>query len=197
MKSRLELLATSDGDRVVLRAPALGIWCDAPRLGSPLGGGSGAGSLIRLQRHTRLLLPPRVAGIVEGELPQDRMTPVEFGQELFRLRPLGGVVDSTAAQRDPALADGGEGEQLAEGTFAVRAPTDGVFYRRPAPDAAAFVEPGSSIEEGHPIGMVEVMKTFHQIVYGGAELPARATVVELRAEDGALVRAGQVLAIVR
>jgi hypothetical protein len=41
------------------------------------------------------------------------------------------------------------------------------------------------------------MKTFNQVLYGGADLPDAATVLEIRAEDGAEIRAGQVLLLVR
>ena len=80
---------------------------------------------------------------------------------------------------------------------AVTAPTDGVFYRRPAPDAAPFVEPGGRVEAGQPVGLVEVMKTFNQILYGGPGFPDSAEVLEIRAEEGAEIRSGDVLVVVR
>lgn len=71
------------------------------------------------------------------------------------------------------------------------APTDGVFYCRPAPDRPAFVTVGEILEAGHPVGLLEVMKTFSQIVYGGDGLPPRARVTRILVEDGDEVRAGQ------
>ncbi|ANM32047.1 hypothetical protein ABI59_03000 [Acidobacteria bacterium Mor1] len=79
----------------------------------------------------------------------------------------------------------------------MRAPTDGVFYRRPSPDAPAFVEAGQRVRGGQPVGLVEVMKTFNQVRYGGDDLPDEAEVVEIRADDGQEVQAGQVLIVVK
>jgi biotin carboxyl carrier protein len=50
---------------------------------------------------------------------------------------------------------------------------------------------------GQPVGLIEVMKTFNPILYGGGELPDEAEVVALAAEDESEVRAGQPLVIVR
>ena len=50
---------------------------------------------------------------------------------------------------------------------------------------------------GQVVGLVEVMKTFNQIQYGGAGLPEEAEVLEIRADEGAEIRAGQVLVVVR
>jgi biotin carboxyl carrier protein len=79
----------------------------------------------------------------------------------------------------------------------VSAPTDGVFYRGPSPEAPPFVEVGSRVSKGQPVGLVEVMKTFNQIVYGGPGMPDEGEVLEIRCEDGAEVSAGQVLIVVR
>lgn len=45
----------------------------------------------------------------------------------------------------------------------IRSPLPGTFYRRPAPDQPPFVEDGGSVEAGGVIGLIEVMKTFHQV----------------------------------
>jgi acetyl-CoA carboxylase biotin carboxyl carrier protein len=45
----------------------------------------------------------------------------------------------------------------------VRSPIPGVFYRRPEPGAAPFVEVGDVIEAGAVVGLVEVMKQFHEL----------------------------------
>lgn len=45
----------------------------------------------------------------------------------------------------------------------VRSPIPGTFYRRPSPDAAPFKEVGDTVAPGDVIGLVEVMKTFHEI----------------------------------
>lgn len=119
----------------------------------------------------------------------DRECAVEYGQVLFELAPL-------------RLAEGagGEAAQGAAGAGAsadrgptIDAPTDGVFYRRAAPDEPPFVEAGATIHRGQPVGLVEVMKTFNRIVYEGADLPERAVVEEILVEDAEEVAAGQPL----
>jgi acetyl-CoA carboxylase biotin carboxyl carrier protein len=81
--------------------------------------------------------------------------------------------------------------------FDVVSPVDGVFYRGPGPQATPFVEVGSRLRVGQPIGLVEVMKTFNQVLYGAIGLPEEAVVLEVRCGDGEEVRAGQTLLVVR
>ena len=86
----------------------------------------------------------------------------------------------------------GEAAQL--GMVAVRSPTDGIFYRRPSPDEPSYVEAGDTVERGKVLGLVEVMKCFNQIAYGGEpDAAPKAVVVRVVPEDSAEVKLGQVL----
>lgn len=71
----------------------------------------------------------------------------------------------------------------------IRAPLPGTFYRKPSPEAAAFREDGDAVTEADTIGLIEVMKTFHEI---------RASVtgknITFLVKDSEPVMAGQVLA---
>ncbi len=171
-------------------APAVGWWSDPPQAGAWVGPGSRVGRLRCLNRRVDLVMPDGIAGTV---MPHEnaRIEPVAYGQLLFRLDPEhagpGGASSSKSSQ--PSIVAG-----LPRGTRAVTAPTDGVFYARPSPAAAPFVQVGDRLRPGQAVGLVEVMKTFHQIVYDG---PDRAEVLELRCEDGDEVRAGQPLVVVR
>jgi len=73
----------------------------------------------------------------------------------------------------------------------IRSPMIGVFYRKPAHDAPPFIEVGAQIEDGQTIGLIEAMKVFSEVP---SEIAGR--VVELRAENGKLVQAGDVLVVV-
>ena len=73
----------------------------------------------------------------------------------------------------------------------VVSPIPGVFYRRPDPDSPLFVEDGGTVTEDQPVGLVEVMKSFHQIPAGAA-----GTVVEFLVADEDEVDAGQPVAVV-
>lgn len=45
----------------------------------------------------------------------------------------------------------------------IKTPIPGTFYRRPAPDKEPFKEEGDQCVEGETVGLVEVMKNFHEI----------------------------------
>lgn len=70
----------------------------------------------------------------------------------------------------------------------VTAPLLGTFYRAPKPGAPPFVEAGSAVEEDSIIGIIEVMKLMNTVRAG-----VRGTVLDIFAQDGALVEYGQTL----
>ncbi|MFQ5701972.1 MAG: acetyl-CoA carboxylase biotin carboxyl carrier protein, partial [Acidobacteriota bacterium] len=140
-------------------------------------------------------LPGEVEGRIDELLVAGSTTPVEYGQALLRLAPPGGA---RAGETLVDVSAGAEADDpIPEGCFAVASPIDGVFYRSPSPGAAPFVEPGSIVHAGSTLGLVEAMKSFNAVTYGGPGLPARAQVAEVRAADAADVRQGAVLFVVR
>jgi acetyl-CoA carboxylase biotin carboxyl carrier protein len=183
--------AGEDGKTRIL-APAIGMWRDVPPPGSLLGPGSRIGTLAQGNRTRALLIPEGVSGTIADGLPKDRVVPVEFGQVLFHLHVLAAGAHDSIARSSAA----GEASDLPAGSFGVAAPTDGIFYASPAPGAPPFVHVGSRIAAGQPVGLVEVMKTFNQILYGGAGLPGEAEVREVRCADREEIRAGQLLIVV-
>lgn len=87
---------------------------------------------------------------------------------------------SAEAKTPAAPAQGGLTE--------IRAPMVGTFYRRPSPNDPPFVEEGSEIKPGDPLGLIEVMKLYTTI-----EATAAGTITAILAEDGALVEFNQLL----
>jgi len=81
--------------------------------------------------------------------------------------------------------------KTAANQIAVVAPMVGTFYRAPSPDAAPFVESGSAVRKGDPLGLIEVMKLFTTIT---SEHDGR--VVEIGAQNGELVEYGRTLFII-
>jgi acetyl-CoA carboxylase biotin carboxyl carrier protein len=79
----------------------------------------------------------------------------------------------------------------------VKSPSEGIFYRRSAPDSPPFVDIGARVSSGTVLGLVEVMKCFNQIAYGGPGLPEHGEVVKILADDAAEVQFGQPLFWVR
>ena len=45
----------------------------------------------------------------------------------------------------------------------VKAQMPGTFYRRPDPESDPYVEEGDSVSSGDTIGLIEVMKSFHEV----------------------------------
>ena len=74
---------------------------------------------------------------------------------------------------------------------AVKSPMVGTAYRRPSPDAKAFIEVGSQVKAGDKILLVEAMKTFNEIV-----APRGGTVTAILVEDGQPVEYGEPLLVI-
>ena len=73
-------------------------------------------------------------------------------------------------------------------TRQVLSPLPGTFYRRPAPDQPPYKEEGDSIAVDDVIGLVEVMKSFHEVKADSA-----GTVAKFLIGDEEAVMAGQPL----
>ncbi len=181
MKARLE---RRDDGTLALRSPCVGLWREAPRLGSLVRAGAPLGRVEVLGRLWPLEAPPGAAGIVvEVWEPNRKRAAVDYDTVLLRLDPeAAGAIGQSTAGPDESAASG----------LVFRSPMAGRFYRRPAPDKPVFVEAGDVVEPGHAIGLLEVMKTFNRLVLGG-ELPPRVRIVAVVAEDGADVERGEVL----
>ena len=68
----------------------------------------------------------------------------------------------------------------------IKSPLPGTFYRRPNPQADPYVSEGDTVKAGDVVGLVEIMKTFHEIHSDAAGRVARFLV-----ENSELVDAGQ------
>ncbi len=66
----------------------------------------------------------------------------------------------------------------------------GIFYRSPAPGVPSFVEVGDTIEKDQPIGMIEAMKVFSEVLADRA-----GTIAAIPAENGKLVQPGDALVL--
>ncbi len=73
----------------------------------------------------------------------------------------------------------------------IRSPIVGTFYRSPGPDAAPFVDIGSSISTGTVLCIVEAMKLMNEI-----ESDVSGKIVKVMVENGQPVEYDQVLFIV-
>ncbi len=57
-------------------------------------------------------------------------------------------------------------------TKPVLSPLPGIFYRKPSPDDPPYKEIGESCSVGDVIGLVEVMKSFHEVKADSAGIVA-------------------------
>jgi len=71
-------------------------------------------------------------------------------------------------------------------TNTIKAPYPGTFYRRPTPEVDPYVSEGDTIKAGDVVGLVEIMKNFHEVIADAAGVVDSFLVVD---ED--LVEAGQ------
>jgi biotin carboxyl carrier protein len=71
----------------------------------------------------------------------------------------------------------------------IRSPLPGTFYRKPAPDSPPFKQDGDAVIASDVIGLIEVMKSFHEI-----KAETEGNSIRFLVDDGDAVMAGQALA---
>ncbi len=182
--SHIEALAHDDE----VRAPAPGFFRSSVAADHLVAPGDLIGELEILGRIVRVTAP-RVRGLVKlPPGPALARRPVSYGDILFRV-----ATDvSIGGASDPAASAAADAARAAQG-LVFRAPTSGRFYGRPTPDKPAFVQAGSELSAGATVCLLEVMKTFHRVTYGGDDVPARARVREVLVADGSDVNQGDAL----
>ena len=161
----------------LLRPPTVGLWREAPRVGSLVTPGAPIGALEILGRRVPLVAPMDAGGVVtEVFEPGRARSAVDYETVLLRLDPEGAGAAVSASVAGP--------DSSGEGGLVFPSPMSGRFYARPAPDAPPFVSVGDVIESGQAICLLEVMKTFNRVTYGGSGLPTRAKVAAIVPADG-------------
>ena len=186
--SRLHELAVDalvSDNATTLRAPGPGWFVAHVRSGEVVTAGQALGELDLLGRRTLVRVPTGAHGVVMPGLGGGR-TAVAYKDALCTLDPSVGATAATTAAVATAVPQAGDG-------LVFRAPSSGRFYGRPGPGKPAFVEVGARVAIGQTVCMLEVMKTFHRVSYGGAGLPADARVVAVLVADEADVNAGDPL----
>ena len=70
----------------------------------------------------------------------------------------------------------------------IKSPLPGTFYRRPNPQADPYVSEGDEVKAGDVVGLIEIMKSFHEI-----QSDADGVVARFLVENEDLVDAGQTI----
>jgi len=66
-------------------------------------------------------------------------------------------------------------------THTVQAGLHGVFFARPTPDEAPFVQVGDTVNAGQTVALIEAMKMLHAV-----EAPCTGVITQILAENGTL-----------
>lgn len=180
---------------LLVSAPTVGMVDGAPRPGVFLNRLDPLLTMVIHGRRHVVRLPRDVHGWVVQAFVPDALTPVPFDAPLVRLDPRVGELDGDHV-REHGAGVGGDDPDRGD-ALVVSAPSDGVFYRRPSPGASNFVEVGAQVSLGSVLGLVEVMKCFNQITFGGPGLPAKGEVTRIFVADAAEVTFGQPLFWIR
>jgi acetyl-CoA carboxylase biotin carboxyl carrier protein len=68
----------------------------------------------------------------------------------------------------------------------IRAQMPGTFYRRPDPESEPYFEEGDQVSAGDTVGLIEVMKSFHDV-----KAEEEGTIARYLVENEEAVDAGQ------
>lgn len=175
------MIALQDG--AALCAPAPGWFHRVVAAGHLIAPGDVIGELDVLGRIEQVLAP-RVRGFA-------RLAPAD--RDARRAVGYGDVLILVEAGASVELAPEAAPTARAAEALVFRAPSSGRFYARPTPDKPAFVAAGAELSAGATVCLLEVMKSFHRVTYGGGDVPTRARVTAVLVTDGADVNAGDPL----
>jgi len=107
--------------------------------------------------------------------------------------PSAPILTSTPPMAAPAVVVPPKAQEaIEEGLHPIKANMISVFYRRPSPDEAPFVEVGSEVTEDSVLCLLEVMKCFRSVNAG-----VKGRVEKILVQDGQLVEYGTVLFLLR
>lgn len=174
---KLTATVKREGNLLVLRCPAVGRWRGAPAEGTLISPGVSLGQLEVLGIQHRLLAPTGAVGVVTDAIEGRRLPiPLGFGAQLCILDPEASTAAALGANAEASADAGQDGEVF-------RSPLSGRFYARASPDKPAFVKVGDIVKDGQTVALLEVMKTFNRITYGGDGLPSEARVTAIVPSD--------------
>ncbi|HEY0135123.1 MAG TPA: biotin/lipoyl-containing protein [Nannocystis sp.] len=181
------LVRTAEG-KLRLESPTVGLYRGEPRPGSLVTPESSLGQLEILGVLHHLLAPAGASGLVVApEKPGPRLTrrPVGHGDPLVTLDP--------EAVTGAAAVGPGAAASTSTANLVFRAPTSGRWYTRPGPGKPPLIEVGAQVQQGQAVGLIEVMKTFSRLHYGGEGLPSPARIRAILVKDEEDVAAGDAL----
>lgn len=172
------LAVARDDGTLELRSPSVGIWHEPPARGSLVLERHAIGQLELLGQRAPLISPATGLAVEVAAGPASARG-VGYGELLAVLSPDVGAMRGAGGVGSERGRD-----DAAAGQLAFRSPSSGRYYGRPGPGKPPFVQVGDEIGAGDTVCLLEVMKTFNRVVYGGAGLPERARIAAIRPGDG-------------
>jgi len=169
------IVGKEQGGIVELGAPQPGIFMPSVVPGDLVTPGHVIGTLVVLGRSIELR-----AGNARGLVTIAEQRAVGYGERLVALDLSAQLAAGVVEPAHQAAAQQGR---------VFRAPTSGRYYGRSSPEKPPFVTAGAELTAGATICLLEVMKTFHRVTYGGDT----ARVREVLVIDGQDVNAGDPL----
>ena len=103
-------------------------------------------------------------------------------------REAGGVMPTPISSPNPHPYTPAIAETVDDGLLAITSPMVGTFYRAASPESPPFVEPGTEVEPGKVVCIIEAMKLMNEI-----ESEFRGRIIEIAAENGKPIEYDQVL----
>ena len=189
---RLPLRLPLDGDSAVLLASPMKC---VPALGACFRTKHQPVHPVELQEIRKIVELMNEHGLTHFDLTKkDFHLKLKKGADLDDLRGLLASMPTAAAAPSPAPVLAAPAAQAtaaaapaAEGTE-ITSPMVGTFYRKPAPEAADFVEIGTTVSVGQTLCIIEAMKVMNEI-----KAEKSGTICAIVAEDGSPVQYGDVL----
>jgi biotin carboxyl carrier protein len=194
-RTLIAIVREDDGSpgTLIVASPVVGVADGSPRPGIYINPLDRILTISVLHERYVLRLPRDRQGRIVETFIENGITPVPYNGPLVRIDPRA-IGQEVAGMKTEA---GAESSVKSEDILVVRAPTEGIFYRRPSPDQPPYVEEGSQVSTGTVLGLVEVMKCFNQVTYGGPGLPQAGVVEKILVEDSSEVDFGQELFWIR
>jgi acetyl-CoA carboxylase biotin carboxyl carrier protein len=189
----INALAEMEGERYVIRSPAVGSCTILPVDGGNVAGPAPIGRIKILSSWHLLVLAESVQGKVLIGGTRDAAFPVEYGQELLRIDPAGAPAESRSRAGTAEVSGSGSPGWTAT---VIAAATSGIFYRQPSPEVPPYVSEGQEVQKGAVLGLIEIMKVFNTIVFQGTDASCRGRVTRILVGDSQEVTLGQPLFLI-
>lgn len=196
--NKLITLSDLKDSEYIISSPSVGSYLSPPKNGSILNNNGYAGTLRIHNTFYDLYIPEEVCGKIIIDKERDKIIPVGYGQELFRITLKEDLIKSAISQKNNKTESTEDLTKEPEEGFIIKAFTPGIFYQKPSPEAPPYITENQKIEKGKVLGLIEVMKTFNQIVFQGIEAKNNniGVVKKIYVKDSQEVKMGQPLFLI-